>query len=459
MTWRSLTIVTAFLAVAGIVYAQDVPGISAGGTLVGGFEQRNAPEPAISGTDSAVSNAPLGGIERRDVFAAQSGALHYTISANQSFQTNAVSNRNGTPETTGASGTLAFASNSARNQLGTTYSGGGSWSSQATASNLIFQNFEVKDTLRLKRFTLMVLNDVNYSPQSPIGGGSGIPGVGDLSGSLGFGTISPTIAPDQTILTQESQRISNATAGSVMINLTGQTSVTALGSYSILRFLDTDGYDSHQKMAGLTVNHRFSARDTVGVKYTFTGLGYDDMPIILDTHEVSVIYERLWSRRWMSNFEVGPQWGESTQMSSVPNHTDIAGIASITYNHSSVTSADLHYTRGVGGGSGVIFGARVDTVAMAMTHSFGRTWSASFSGTYSRNAGILQNNLFTSKSAGAQLTRKLTRDSSCYFSYTAVAQSSSGASFVEPVSVLHGLYHTFGFGIQFASRPIRMRGV
>jgi hypothetical protein len=283
--------------------------------------------------------------------------------------------------------------------------------------------------------------------------------VGDLSGTLGFGTLNPTIAPSQTIFTQNSQRISNATAGSVTLSLTGRTAITALGSYGFLRFLDTDGYDSHQEMAGMTINHQFSARNKGGVKYTFTGFGYNDLPVKIDTHEVSLIYERLWSRRWRSDFEVGPQWYKSTQTSPLPTRVAVAGNASLTYNLSSVTSVDLRYFRGISGGSGVLIGSRVDTVSLAALHSFGRSWSASVTGAYSRNAGLLQDQLYTTKSAGAQLTRRLGRDFSCYFSYTAIDQSLSGAPFVAPVSVLQGLYHVFGFGIQFTPRPIRVHGV
>ena len=461
MSWRNLTIATAFLVIIGIANAQDAPGTSAGGTSGGGGQQGNSPAPAISGTGSSAgaSGAPLGGIERRDLSGARPGALQYTISANQSFETGAVPSGSGTPETSGVSGTLTYTSSTARNQFGTTYSGGGYWSSQSTASSANFQNFEVRDTLNIRRFTLMVSDDVSYLPQSPIGGYSGIPGVGDLSGNLGFGTLAPTIAPDQTIFSQYSQRISNATAGSVTLHVTGRTSVTAMGSYGILNFLDTNGYDSHQEMAGMTVNHQFSVRNTIGVKYTYTNFGYNDMPVTITTHEPSLIYEHLWSRRLKSDFEVGPQWYESTQTSPLPTRVAIAGNASVTYNLARVTSLDLRYIRGISGGSGVLIGSRVDTVSLAAMHRFGRSWSASVTGTYSRNAGLLQDQLYTTKSAGAQLARKLGRDFSCYFSYTAIDQSLSGAPFVAPVNALEGLYHVFGFGIQFTSRPIRMRGV
>jgi hypothetical protein len=450
MSWRNLTIATAFLAIAGIAYAQNV----------------SPPAPALSGTDSAketsgqvTSSAPLGGIERRDVTGARSGALQYTISAYQSFDTGDVPGGNGTPETSGVSGTLGYTSSSARNQFGTTYSGGGAWSSQGSASNTYFQNFEVKDTMSFRRFTLTVLDDVSYLPQSPVGGGSGIPGVGDLSGILGFGTLAPTIAPNQTIFSQNAQRVSNATAGSVTLNLTGKTSVTALGSYGILRFVDTDGFDSKQEMAGMTVNHKFSARDTVGIKYAFSQFGYIETPVTIDAHQASLIYERVWSRRWRSDFAVGPEWVMGTEASTLPTSMNIAGNASVTYNLSSVTSFDLLYYRGITGGSGVLLGSRVDSVSLAAMHSFGRSWSASVTGAYSRNVGLTQDLLYTTKYAGAQLTRKFGRHFSGYFSYTAIDQSSSGAPFVAPINVLQGLFHVFGFGIQYTSLPVRVRGV
>jgi hypothetical protein len=142
----------------------------------------------------------------------------------------------------------------------------------------------------------------------------------------------------------------------------------------------------------------------------------------------------------------------------LPTHVYVAGSASVTYNLARVTSLDLRYIRGVSGGSGVVMGSRMDTVSLAAMHSFGHSWSGSVTGTYSRNTALFQNQLFTTKSAGAQLTRKFGRDFSGYFSYMAIDQSSR-FPFVAPVNLLQGLYNVFSFGIQFTPRPVRVRGV
>lgn len=405
-------------------------------------------------SEEVMPSAPYGGIQRRDGPSEKSGVLHFIIGASQSLESGAVPSGSGTPETSTVSEALSYTSSLARNQFEMTDNGGAVWTNQGGGSN-IFENLEVMDTLRVRRMTLMVSDSASYLPQSPTVGNSGIPGVGDLNGTVGFGTLAPTIAPSQTIISDNSQRLSNVIAGSMTINMTGRTAITAMGSYGILRFVDADVLDSQQETAGLTISHRYSARNTVGVRYTLARFGYNDPPATLDSQEVSLSYERRWSRRWKSDFEIGPQWVSEGSM--LPVSLNIAGNASINYNHG-VSSLDLEYTRGVAGGSGVVQGTRVDSVSLAAVRSFGRSWSVGVSGAYSRNVELIQDEVFTSKYAGAQITHRIGRWSG-YFSYTAIEQSSPAIATAAPISVLQGLYHTFSVGIQYTSRPIRVRGL
>ncbi len=80
--------------------------------------------------------------------------------------------------------------------------------------------------------------------------------MGDLTSSLGFGTLPPGIVPAESVLTNYAPRISNAASGGLAYRLDGKTSLTGGGSFGLLRYVDGDGLDMTQESASIGVNRR-----------------------------------------------------------------------------------------------------------------------------------------------------------------------------------------------------------
>jgi hypothetical protein len=89
-----------------------------------------------------------------------------------------------------------------------------------------------------RKWTFQFSDDVDYIPQAPTTGFSGIPGVGDLPSQ-------PT-QPVQPVLTLNTRSVDNTANANFSHSLGPATSLSAGGSYAILRFPDGNGLEDNQ---------------------------------------------------------------------------------------------------------------------------------------------------------------------------------------------------------------------
>ncbi len=385
---------------------------------------------------------------------ANAGSLHYTVSVSQIMNLEPAI-ANDLSEFSSVSVAAGYNSASEHHPFGLLYSGGSLWTTQAGEENSTFQNLQLTQRFIWRKWTLNISDTVNYLPQAPILGGSGIPGVGDLTGSLGFGTLPPGVVPTRAILTNYAPSISNAASGGLAYRLDGRTSLTGSGSFGLLRFVDGDGLDGTQETASLGVNRRLDARNTIGANYLYSRFAYDVSGFAIATHGCEVTFTRQWSRRLKSDIGFGPQWMHSSSPTLLQSSTSIAGSAGLAYTLNSATSANLSYVRGMNGGSGVSEGGMTDSVQVGFSRGLSRDWALVFMGAFARNAALQPAGVTTTKYGGPQVTRRLGRHASAYVSYTAMAQSAPNALFGD---ALNGLTHVFGIGFGFSPRETRLKG-
>src|SRR5260370_1801806 len=109
-------------------------------------------------------------------------------------------------------------------------------------------------------------------PCTPSTGLSGIPGVGDL----GINPVQVGAEGGQGVLTIYSTRVYNTVSASAQRQLTGRTSASASGDYTITRFLSNSGsagnagFDSASKSGQGGLTHQFNVRNTLGLTYSFS---------------------------------------------------------------------------------------------------------------------------------------------------------------------------------------------
>ena len=124
-------------------------------------------------------------------------------------------------------------------QLNLNYSGGGVFSSDSHIGNGYTQQMAVSQTFQWNRFQLQFLDQFYYLPQQQFGFGSGtslgVPGVGGGTGPS-VPTIGGGVAPNQSIFTAIGPSYNNTFVVQTNYQLTPRASITASGSYGILRF-------------------------------------------------------------------------------------------------------------------------------------------------------------------------------------------------------------------------------
>jgi hypothetical protein len=382
------------------------------------------------------------------------GQISYALSASQTVITG-YSGNGGTVSSTNVSGDFAYITDSKTHPFAALYSGGYLASESSQLPSSVFQNLALSQTYRTRTWNFVANDTVSYLPESPVGGISGIPGIGDLG-------ITPVTTGDifgAGILTNYDQRVSNVVGGTASKDLTGSTSLNATGTYAIERFLGDEpgdsAYNSNQVQVTGGILHRINARNTFGVNYDYSYFTYTGEPFSFTSNGVNFEYIRRITRQWTLDASLGPQWNTGTTFSSTS--LDLAAAITLSYLGKR-SSSSLSYVRGTSAGSGVVEGALTNSVVFSTTRQLNAVWSAAASASYTRSQS-LPNNFYPpftidSEIASAQISRSLGRSFSAYASYTLENQSLDGSA--ATALTFSGLQQVFGVGITYSPGSKRL---
>jgi hypothetical protein len=394
------------------------------------------------------------------------GSFQYALNASELIQTGY--GGGGVTEATNLSGDVAYYSKSKATPFSLLYAGGVILGNQYGSSSLPFQSLSISQGLVTGNWVLGIADAVSYLPQSPTTGLSGVAGTGDLGAS----PINTGLEPVQNVLSGTNvSRVSNSLTGQAERRLSGATSLSATGSYGLIRYMGGPGLDTTQLNGQLSLNHRLNGRTSIFVNGGYGAFSYP-MGGAFNTKSLNVGLERLVSRRLTLTASGGPLWVNTSSNLGIPQRmsvgVDIGGT--YTIRNGSLTA---RYSRGVNGGSGVQPGALSDTFSGLGQKSFGRDWSGGINASFSRNQGLTQNagaaistiglqdglllGNTTSTYAGAQVSRRFGQRFNGFFTYTALQQSiSNGAAgdvdIIGRQYFLNGISNTFSIGVSFTPR-------
>ncbi len=284
---------------------------------------------------------------------------------------------------------------SGNSNLSLTYTGGATISNDGSAGNGVIQELGFVEKLMFRRLTFSLIDQFSYLPEAGFGfqvpGGLTLPG----GGSIG---LQPGLPPAQSILTARGQRISNAVVPQFDVPLTPRTSLTLVGTYSLLHYFDNGllNYYSGGIQAGY--NRQMTRKDTLALLYRFTAYRYSNFGQSIDDHTVQVSYGRRVTGKLAFQIAAGPEITSFQIPITGPNAgTAAAGNAttnlawslntSLTYQLNR-TQFGLAYAHGVSGGSGVQAGSVADTVTGNASRRLSRTFSGTASIGYARNSGL-----------------------------------------------------------------------
>jgi len=350
-----------------------------------------------------------------------------------------------------------------RAQLAVNYSGGASFSSDSAQGNSHFHQLGLVQTFDWGRWQLHFLDQFSYLPEAQFGFGAGtalsIPGIG--------GPLAPPLPglqgsyiPNQSIFTTFGPRYSNAFATQAAYTVSSRGSITAAGTYGILRFIEAGNIESNNADFSVGYNYVLTSADTLGVQYRFSAYRYIGNPQAIDDQIVQFMYGRKITGRIALQLYGGPDVATlRVPVNNSTNRVSESGGASLTYALNRGSMA-LTYDRGISGGSGVFAGANTNQLQYSLGHQLSREWAASLNLGYSRNGSVVStasSQAYNSWYVGGGLSRPFGRNANFTIGYTAQIQASNQAVCAAGACSTNFTLQQITLGFQWHTRPFVLR--
>jgi len=337
------------------------------------------------------------------------------------------------------------------NNLALTYVVGGMIAGDGPGGSGIVQELSATDKIMFRRWSLSLIEELSYLPPSGFGLNNlaGV-GIGGIGGTGGIGTVggppplNPGLGPGQTLLTTSGQSLSNSSVAEVNTQLTNRTSLTFVGGYSVLRYLDNSELDYGDVSVQAGYNYQWTRKDTLAVVYSYSGFRYSNFDQSINSHAVQLSYGRRLTGRLAFQVAAGPQIASFQE--AIPSGSMSAGVtgsqtslywtanAALTYQLRRGALSGSYY-HGVSGGSGVLVGSVTDTASGSLSQQLSHSVSGSITTGYSRNHGVAINTVppatsaqtYDYWSAGGSLSRAWGRTLNLSLSYQMQYQTSDAA--------------------------------
>lgn len=375
-----------------------------------------------------------------------SGTLRYDLRYSQTAQF--YGGTQGNTQDSVLSGDLTYANLSHSSPFSVTYSGGDLWNiSGSSYGSGVFQHMLVTQGLEGRKWQLNLSDDVSYTPQSPIGGFSGIPGVGSLPAQ--------PADSNQPIVLLNTRSLYNTFSPGFSHSLNYATGLNVNGSYEVVRFPDGNGLDVNQLQVGPAISRRLNALNSISGQYSYSRFSYPGYAIAMGSQSAQFGYQRTWNRRLRTSVMAGPEWVQGSNTLQIPSSTNIAVTGSVNYDARAV-SASLSYSRAATGGAGTPsqIGVHNDDINAWLSRQFGKDLSVSATGSFLRVQGLQASGVINSKSGGVSADRRMGRYIIVFVNYSAIHQSSSTAL---SANALSGLSQVIGFGIGYSPREMHFK--
>jgi hypothetical protein len=350
------------------------------------------------------------------------------------------------------------------------YFAGGLTANNGNANNSLSHQLELGEKLSWRRTAISFFDQLNYLPEAAFG--SGMASGPSLPGDQGL-SLQPALTLNQSILTTRGQRISNAFLTEVDRFLTPRSSLTFVGSYSLLRFLDNGFLNFGNALFQAGYNHQFTRKDTIALLYRFTAFRYNNFDQSFDGHVVQVSYGRRVTGRLAFQVAAGPEVGffrtpisPSTGTSggsttTIPSLTQAYWTldTSMTYQRQR-TQFGLAYDHSLSGGAGVLAGAVSNQVSGSINSQLTRILNGGFVSGYARNQGLNvaaptpSNQSYNYWFSGMNFSRPWGRWTNLFLSYSLQFQDSNVGFCVGTTCGKSFVRHTVSIGFGWRPRPI-----
>lgn len=441
---------------------------------VRGQESFDAPKPAMAGdnTASLQSGAPTDIPDTRPLAGVQNLSLGSQSTSHSfllpSFGVTSAAQFNGSgsvgdsspTSTTYISGRLALNKISDRSELLLDYIAGGGFSSHSNEGNSVIQNLDFSETIRAGRWSQTFGEQFSFLSASSFNFG-GLGGLSNLGVGLGTVGITPgfrqDLIPNQSILTNGAERISNTAMVQTTYALGYRSSLSFFGTYGTLNFLDNGFQNNSSISAGAGYNYLLSPLNSMSVSYGFGRFMFANLPFEVDTHSLQLSFARRITGRLSFQIGAGPDIQlYQTPLAGPPTHLAWTLNSGLNYRLRDWETG-FGYTHSLTGGSGVLAGAETDMFLGHVDRTIGR-WHTGLAAGYSKNHPLEQ----TSTSVvtlqgwfgGVQISRQVASFGSLFASYNVSRQSGLASLCSLPACATNQVTQTVSVGYTWGFRPI-----
>lgn len=361
-------------------------------------------------------------------------------------------------------GTLSLRQNWIHSSLAVNYSGGGTFSTAPSSSDLNggYQQLGLVQEFDWNRWKLSLLDQFNYTSSSTFGFGGGtnidLPGIGGTLGSDLPG-LQNNYVPNQSVFGSIGTRYSNGGVIQTEYLFSRRSSVVVSGSYGILRFTQSGNIDVNNSIFSAGYNYLITPKDHIGVVYHYSNYRYLGDPQAFSDHSAQLAYGRKLTGRFGLQLFGGPQitvfripLGNETQ------RVGGAGGVAIAYAFSD-GNFGLSYNHGVTGGSGLLIGSSSDQVQFQAGRKLARSYTGQAGFGFARNKSLESSNSlipgqsFNTYFVTAGVNHVLARYTNVNIAYTFQKQT-AGLQFCATTACgTTYTQHMFSIGFDWHTRP------
>lgn len=263
----------------------------------------------------------------------------------------------------------------------------------------------------------LLLSDEALLTPSSMGGLVGMGVMGMVSSEdLGIPVLNPSVVPDQSIVTDSSQRFTNAAAAEIDYRVSRRSSFTLSGSNGIFRSLDNNLMDGTQYYGSVGYNSALSERDTFALSCGYEMDHIGQMGVTIRSYSPGLNYEHRLAGRFLVQVSGYAQPYQLTTPSMQRNEFSWGGNAGIQYRLSKTTmQADV--SRSLSLGSGLLAGSRVVMETFMLSRPISRRWEVDLDAVHARNSGLTGQGSYDTEYGGVRIERQLTRSGSIFVRY------------------------------------------
>ena len=352
-----------------------------------------------------------------------------------------------------------------KNVLSASYQGGGLIYNKRSSLDTYFQMADFSDVLQAQRWQLELTDTMSAIP----GASMGFVGVGVIGGfgknpaaSLGLGSslgqMNPMVASQTSVLTGLFAQFSNTVVTQATYSLSPTSSITAMGAFGYLHFSQNGFLNVNDAMGQLGFNHAVTAKDTVGLFYSYSLIFYPGLPNSLHTQMAGFSYGRKVTGKLAFQAFAGPELVRIQSAAGSVNRAVATGMVSLTYAiHRGALG--ISAMRFVEPGSGVISGTTADTLSLFANYRITSKWNGDIDIGFAQNSA-LPNTLapfgtkFDYTFASAMLVRPVGRHMSVHLGYELQYQNSNSGLCTALVCGHAPALNVFGIGLSFFPSPI-----